>query len=78
MCRNPYATHHAKCAEGLTADRYVTDMCLLPVTNPTSLPMFATPAETGGIALKTSIFTLLSMQMLQSVEEDLRAGREFG
>ena len=76
MCQNLYATHHAKCAKELIADRYVTDMCLLPVTNPTSLPMFATPAETGGTASRISTSTQLRMQMQLPVEEDPKAGRE--
>ena len=76
MCRNPYATHHAKCAEGLTADRYVTDMYLLPVTSQTSLPTFATPAETGDTASRTSTSTLPRMQMQQPAAGDPKAGRE--
>ena len=76
MCRNPYVTHYAKCAEELIADCYVTDMSLLPDTNPTSLPTFATHVETGDTALRTSTSTLPSMQTQLPVEEDPKAGRE--
>ena len=52
------------------------DMSLLPVTNPTSLPTFATHVETGDTALRTSTSTLPSMQTQLPVEEDPKAGRE--
>ena len=76
VCQSRYATPPVSFAKGLTAEQCATGINPLPATNLTSRHMFATHAETGGIALRISTSTLLRMQTLQPAEEDPKAGKE--